>query len=81
MTDASQDAQNSVAAAQPPDGRDYPSTVPGRFAGDGIRASSAGGAMVLRPCDWCGKFCNFRRSGSRMCPGCWRNRNTEGAIP
>ena len=67
-------AQLSRAVAQTLDSRDYPSVIPGRYAGDGIRAPSKGGTMVLRPCDWCGKLCNFRRSGSRICPECWRNR-------
>lgn len=76
----SQDAQKSLVAHQSPNPRDYPSTVKGRYAGDGIRASSRGGAMVLKPCDWCGRLCNFRRSGSRICPDCWRNRSSQGVI-
>jgi hypothetical protein len=47
----SQDAQISRAVTRTPDGRDYPSVIPGRYAGDGIRAPSKGGTMVLRPCD------------------------------
>jgi hypothetical protein len=70
----SQDAQISRAVTRTPDGRDYPSVIPGRYAGDGIRAPSKGGTMVLRHCDWCGKLCNFRRSGTRICTECWRNR-------
>jgi hypothetical protein len=73
----SQDAQISRAATQTPDGRGYPTVIPCRYAGDGIRAPSKGGTMVLRPCDWCGKFCNFRRSGSRICTECWRNRKNS----
>ena len=34
-----QDAQTSLVEPHPPDPRDYPSTVKGRYAGDGIRAS------------------------------------------
>jgi hypothetical protein len=74
-SDDSQDAQKSLVAHQTPDPRDYPSVLSGRYATDGIRASSKGGAMVLKPCDWCGRLCNFRRSGSRICPECWRNRS------
>ena len=71
-------AQISTVPMRTPDGRGYPSVIPGRYAGDGIREPSRGGAMVLRPCDWCEQLCNFRRSGSRICPDCWRNRRTIG---
>jgi hypothetical protein len=70
-------AQMSTAAQQSPDGRGYPSVIPGRYAGDGIRSPSRGGTMVLLPCDWCGKPCNFRRSGSRIYPDCWTARDRK----
>lgn len=77
MTENAQSAQKSLVGHHSMDPRDYPSVLSGRYAGDGIRASSKGGVMVLRPCDWCGKLCNFRRAGSRICPGCWSNRDSE----
>jgi len=75
----SQAAQVSRAVTQTPDGRDYPSVIPGRFAGDGIRTPSRGGAMILVPCDWCGKLCNFRRSGPRICTSCWVEHRKKNA--
>ena len=75
MTEASQNAQKSPVAYYSPNPRDYPTALAGRYAGDGIRASTKGGAMVLRPCDWCGRLCNFRRAGHRICTECWANRD------
>jgi len=69
-----EESKKSIAATHSSDGRGHPSVMPGRFAGDGIRDTRRGGTMVLRPCHWCGKLCNFRRAGSRICPDCWRDR-------
>ena len=70
----SQEPQKSPVAHHPQDAKDYPSVLTGRHAADGIRASYRGGKMVLRPCEWCGHLCNFRRSGSRICTACWGKR-------